>query len=211
MTMNTSLQNQLLENTVLANQATELQQQLELKDQTISYLLIYRQNLEDDFVTIHEKLDLLDQEVKTIFPFLSALVLQILWRFLRPFYLLPNVLFFQMDQMVHERNLVCLRRFLTFKTFLKQPGFQKVGERWHEAFLPSPQILHYVVTMQACLYDDVEQWLHQLLEDGRITETSVLKFKSMQEQVSARSLLTNDSWQILLSGARNAVVFNNKR
>lgn len=211
MTMNTSLQNQLLENTVLANQATELQQQLELKDQTISYLLIYRQNLEDDFVTIHEKLDLLDQEVKTIFPFLSALVLQILWRFLRPFYLLPNVLFFQMDQMVHERNLVCLRRFLTFKTFLKQPGFRKVGERWHEAFLPSPQILHYVVTMQACLYDDVEQWLHQLLEDGRITETSVLKFKSMQEQVSARSLLTNDSWQILLSGARNAVVFNNKR
>lgn len=56
-----------MENTVLANQATELQQQLEIKDETISFLLIYRQNLEDNFEAIHDKLVLLDQEVKTIY------------------------------------------------------------------------------------------------------------------------------------------------
>lgn len=66
--MNTSLQNQLLENSALATQATELQQQLELKDQMISYQLIYSRNLEYEFGTIHEKLELLDQEVKTISP-----------------------------------------------------------------------------------------------------------------------------------------------
>lgn len=65
--MNTSLQNQLLENSALATQATELQQQLELKDQMISYQLIYSRNLEYEFGTIHEKLELLDQEVKAIY------------------------------------------------------------------------------------------------------------------------------------------------
>lgn len=67
-TMNTSLQHQLLENSALATQTTELQQQLELKDQMISYQLIYSRNLEYEFGTIHEKLELLDQEVKTIYP-----------------------------------------------------------------------------------------------------------------------------------------------
>lgn len=65
--MNTSLQSQLLENSALATQATELQQQLELKDQMISYQLIYSRNLEYEFGTIHEKLELLDQEVQSIF------------------------------------------------------------------------------------------------------------------------------------------------
>lgn len=50
-------------------------------------------------------------------------------------------------------------------------------------------MLHYVVTMQACLYNDVEQWLNQLLEYDHISEGSMHKFKSVQEQVSTQSLL----------------------
>lgn len=72
--------------------------------------------------------------------------------------------------------------------------------------------------MQACLYDDVEQWLHQLLEDGRITENSVHKFKTMQEQVSTQS--HSRLWQptadkysklLIITGTRNVVVFNNNK
>lgn len=49
-------------------------------------------------------------------------------------------------------------------------------------------MLHYVVTLQACLYNDMEQWLHQLLEYDRISESNVHIFKTMQEQVSTQSL-----------------------
>lgn len=51
------------------------------------------------------------------------------------------------------------------------------------------QMLHYVVTMQACLYNDVEQWLNQLLEYDHISEGSMHKFKSVREQVSTQSIL----------------------
>ncbi|XP_056885479.1 A-kinase anchor protein 9-like isoform X2 [Takifugu flavidus] len=115
--MNASLQNQVYENAIQANQLADLQQQLDQKEETIAYMLDYRQNLEDNYLTIQEKMDLLDHE---------------------------------MDQMVQERNLM----------------------------------LHYVVTMQACLYNDVEQWLNQLLEYDHISEGSMHKFKSVREQVN---------------------------
>lgn len=61
--MNESLQNQLYENTIQANQLADLQQQLNQKEETIAYMLDYRQNLEENYLTIREKMDLLDHEV----------------------------------------------------------------------------------------------------------------------------------------------------
>lgn len=60
--INASLQNQLYENTIQANQLTDLQQQLNQKEETIAYMLDYRQNLEENYLTIREKMDLLDHE-----------------------------------------------------------------------------------------------------------------------------------------------------
>lgn len=65
--MNASLQNQLYENTIQANQLADLQQQLNQKEEAIAYMLDYRQNLEDNYLTIREKMDLLDHEVGTVY------------------------------------------------------------------------------------------------------------------------------------------------
>lgn len=61
--MNASLQNQLYENTVQANQLAEMQQQLSQRDETIAYMLEYRENLEENYLSIREKMDLLHHEV----------------------------------------------------------------------------------------------------------------------------------------------------
>lgn len=61
--VNASLQNQLYENTVQANQLAELQEQLNQRDEAIAYMLEYRQNLEDNYLSLREKMDLLHHEV----------------------------------------------------------------------------------------------------------------------------------------------------
>lgn len=227
--MNTSLQNQLLENSALATQASELQQQLELKDQMISYQLIYSRNLEYEFGTIHEKLELLDQEVQSIYiptqegtPSLRYRFYDTVIMFLNPTLKRGNYLllcdqtfcFTDGSDGSWKESGVCDLN-MPLKHFW---ALSEVGGCWREAFLPWPQILHYVVTMQACLYDDVDQWLHQLLGNGRITDNSVHKFKTMQEQVGTQMhpdnhQLTNtpnnyyNNYLFIITGTRNVVVF----
>lgn len=78
--MSESLQNQLYENTIQATQLAELQQHVDHRDETIAIMLDYRQHLEDKYLIIRKKKDLLHQEVGTVdtsFKGESALMLQI--------------------------------------------------------------------------------------------------------------------------------------
>lgn len=63
--MNASLQNQLYENTIQANQLAELRLQLNHSEETIAVMQDFRQHLEDNYLIIHEQMDLLHNEVGT--------------------------------------------------------------------------------------------------------------------------------------------------
>lgn len=110
---------------------------------------------------------------------------------------------------MHERNLVCVWHLNIFKAFDKTYRRNDTSP----PSPPSPQILHYVVTIQACLYNDVEQWLQQLLDRERISKSSVHKFKTMQEQVTDKysQLLTlSGLWSRLSNNGQSFYLFTDQ-
>lgn len=76
----------------------------------------YRQNLEESYLKIYEKMDLLEQEVGRFSGGIGPYVIDYNANFSHH----TNHFLLQMDQMMHERNLVCVWHLNIFKPFEKR-------------------------------------------------------------------------------------------
>lgn len=76
----------------------------------------YRQNLEESYLKIYEKMDLLEQEVERFSGGIGPYVIDYNANFSHHI----NHFLLQMDQMMHERNLVCVWHLNIFKPFEKR-------------------------------------------------------------------------------------------